>query len=41
MLCDNVERRDMVRRGEVQEGGDIRIPTADTCCCMGKANTIL
>ena len=24
-----------------QEGGDIRRPTADSCCCIAEANTIL
>ena len=32
MLCDNLEGWDGVRGGrEVQEGGDICIPTADSC----------
>ena len=32
MLCDNLEGRDGVGDGrEVQEGGDICIPTADAC----------
>ena len=25
---------------EVQEGGDVCIPMADSCCCMAEANTI-
>ena len=28
-------------RSWVQEGGDICIPTADSCCCMAETNTIL
>ena len=32
MLCDNLERWDGVGSGrEVQEGGDICIPTANSC----------
>ena len=32
MLCDKLEGRDGVGGGrEVQEGGDIRIPMADSC----------
>ena len=27
--------------GEVQEGRDICVLVADSCCCMGDANTIL
>ena len=42
MLCDNLEGWDGVGGGrEVQEGGDISIPMADSCCCMAKTNTIL
>ena len=26
---------------EVQEGGDICIPVADSCCCMAEISTIL
>ena len=26
---------------EVQEGGDIYIPVADSCCCMATTSTIL
>ena len=28
-------------RREVQDGGDICIPVADSCCCMAETNTIL
>ena len=32
MLCDNLEGRDGVGSGrEIQEGGDIHIPMADSC----------
>ena len=32
MLCDNLEGEDGERLGrEVQEGGDICVPTADSC----------
>ena len=42
MLCDNLQGWDGVRGGgEVQEGGDIRVPEADSRCCMAEANTIL
>ena len=36
MLRDNLEGQDGVGSGRelFQEGGDIRIPTADSCCCM-------
>ena len=26
---------------EVQEGGDIRVPMADSCCCKAETNTTL
>ena len=42
MLCDNLEGWDRVEgRRELQEGGDIFISVADSCCCMAEANTIL
>ena len=42
VLCDNLEGWDGVGGGrEVQEGGDICILKADSCCCMAGANTIL
>ena len=42
MLCDNLEGWDGVGDGrEVQEGGDIYIPMADSCCCMAETNTTL
>ena len=32
MLCDNLEGEDVMGSGrEVQEGGDIHIPMADSC----------
>ena len=40
MLCNNVEGWDGVREWEeVQGGGDICIPMADSSCCMAEANT--
>ena len=42
MLCDNAEGRDGVGGGrEVQEGGDICIPVADSCWYMAETNAIL
>ena len=42
MLCDNLEGWVGVGGGkEVQEGGDICIPMADSCCYMAEINTIL
>ena len=42
LLCDNLEGWDVVGGGrEVQEGGDICIPVADSCWCMAETNTIL
>ena len=42
VLCNNLERRDRVWGGmEVQEGGDICIPMADSCWYMAETNTIL
>ena len=29
------------RREEAREGGDIRIPVADACCCVAETNTRL
>ena len=40
MLCDDQEGR--VRGGrETQEGGDICICIADSCCCTAETNTTL
>ena len=40
MLCDDIEGWDGVEGGmEVQEGGDLTILMADSCCCMAKTNT--
>ena len=42
MLIDNLEGWEGVAGGrEVQDGGDICIPMADSCCCMAETNTIL
>ena len=42
MLCDSLEGQDGVGDGrEVQEGGDICIPLADSCCCRAEINTII
>ena len=42
VLCDNLEGWDVVgREWEVQEGGDICIPTADSYWCMAETSTIL
>ena len=42
MLYDNLEEWDGVgSKGEVQEGGDIFVFVAYSCCCMAEANTIL
>ena len=41
MLCDNLEGWDGVGGGrEVQEGGDISVPMADSCC-IAESNTTL
>ena len=41
MLWDNLEGWDGMGGGwEVHEGGDICVPTADSCCCMTETNTI-
>ena len=41
MLCDDLEGWDAVGGGrEVQEGGDIHIPVADSCF-ISETNTIL
>ena len=40
MFCDNLEGWDGVGGGrEVQKGGDICIPMADSCCYMAETNT--
>ena len=40
LLCDNLEGWDGVGDGkEVQEGGDICIPVADSCLCMAETDT--
>ena len=42
MLCDNLEGWDAEGGGrEVQQGGDICVPVADSCGCMAETNTIL
>ena len=42
VLCDNLDGWDGVGDGrEVQEGGDICTPMADSCCSMAETNTIL
>ena len=42
MFCDNPEGSDGVGIGrEVQEGGDICVPMADSCWYMAETNTIL
>ena len=42
VLCDNLEEWDGVGVGrEVQEGGNICIPMADSCRCMAETNTAL
>ena len=42
MPCDNLEGQDGEEGGrEVQEGGDILIPMADSCSYIAEANTIL
>ena len=42
MLCDNLEEWDGVRGGkEVQEGGNIGILLADSCCCMAETDITL
>ena len=41
MLCDNLKGWDGVGGGrEVQEGGDICIPMADSCCYMAETNIV-
>ena len=41
-LCDNVEGWDAVGGGkEVQEGGDICIPMANSCWQIAETNTVL
>ena len=40
MLCDNLEGWDGVgHRREIQEGGDLHIPVADSCGHMEEINT--
>ena len=40
MFCDNLEGWEGVGGGrDVQEGGDICIPTADSCCYIAETNT--
>ena len=34
-------RRGGLVEREVQEGADIRIPMADSCCCVAETNTTL
>ena len=42
MLCDNLQGWDGVGNGrEVEEGGDISIPVADSCRCVAETSTIL
>ena len=42
MLCDNLKGWDGVRGGrEFQDGGDIYIYMADSCCCLAETNAIL
>ena len=42
MLCDNFEELGGMRGGtEIQEGGVICIPMADSCQCMEETNTTL
>ena len=42
MLCDDLEGWDVVGGGrEVQEGGNMWIPMADSRCCMAETNTAL
>ena len=39
MLCDNLEGWDGSRGGKkFQEGGNIGILLADSCCCMAEIN---
>ena len=42
VFCDNLEKWDAVGgRREVQEGGNMCIPMADSCCCIAETNTVL
>ena len=42
MLCDNLEGCNGIRGGtEVQEGGDICILRAGSCCYVAETNTTL
>ena len=41
-LCNNLEGWDVEGEGkDVQEGGDIGRPMADSCWCLAETNTIL
>ena len=42
MLCEDLKGWNGVGGGrEVQEGGDMSVPMADSCVYMSKTNTIL
>ena len=42
MSCDNLEGWDAVGGGrEVEVGGDMCVPMADSCRCMAETNTAL
>ena len=42
MLCNNLEGwGGLEGQRKVQEGGDICILMADSCCCMAETNIIL
>ena len=42
VLCDNLEGWDEAGGGrELQEGGDVCTPVADSCCCIAETNAIL
>ena len=42
VLCDSLEGRDVVGSGrEVQEGGAVCIPTADSCGYIAETDTVL
>ena len=40
MLCDDPERWDGKFEKEAQEGGDICILIADSCCCRAETNNL-
>ena len=41
-IYDNLEGWDGVGDGrEAQEGGDIAVPVANSCCCMAETKTIV